>query len=402
MDAKPYPTPTEVSHMTGTRRERRRTRAGRPTDGTTVPGSRIGGREPGTAAGTSGTPTSSPVPGTDPEPHDQGLSLVPGSASTMREPGTGPYVDIAALLDGELPEPPRPTVLRRTDGNAITYEGQVNLIFGDPESGKTFVCLAAAVESLIDSGRCIVIDLDHNGAPATVRRLLSLGAPITALRDPSRFRYTEPEDRLELIQVVEDMKKFKPTVAVIDSIGELLPLFGSNSNSADEFTAVHTKVLKPLARTGAAVLAIDHLAKGSDSRSQGPGGTAAKRRAIGGVSLRVKVKVPFTPGKGGSAVLTINKDRHGGVRQFSPVGDHEPVAGTFTLTALDDDQLVYRVIAPSADERNEDENAPAADVKEIAALDPPPRTVDEARERLSWRKDRAARAMRTWREREAS
>jgi hypothetical protein len=29
--------------------------------------------------------------------------------------------------------------------------------------------------------------------------------------------------------------------ARIDSIGELLPLYGSNSNSADEFTMVHTK-----------------------------------------------------------------------------------------------------------------------------------------------------------------
>src|SRR5258705_3697449 len=64
--------------------------------------------------------------------------------------------------------------------------------------------------------------------------------------------------------------------------------------------------LKPLAKAGAAVLAVDHLAKNADPRAQGPGGTAAKRRAIGGVSLRVKVKQPFTPGHGGSALLLVS------------------------------------------------------------------------------------------------
>src|SRR5260370_10683481 len=63
---------------------------------------------------------------------------------------------------------------------------------------------------------------------------------------------------------------------------------------------------KPLAKAGAAVLAVDHLAKNADPRAQGPGGTAAKRRAIGGVSLRVKVKQPFTPGHGGSALLLVS------------------------------------------------------------------------------------------------
>jgi hypothetical protein len=68
-------------------------------------------------------------------------------------------------------------------------------------------------------------------------------------------------------------------------------------------------VLKPLAKAGAAVLAVDHLAKSPDSRAQGPGGTAAKRCAIGGVSVRVKARRPFTPGRGGEALPVVNKDR---------------------------------------------------------------------------------------------
>lgn len=156
------------------------------------------------------------------------------------------------------------------------------------------------------------------------------------LRDPDLFRYCEPEDRTEARQVVEDCKAWRPAVAIVDSIGELLPLLGANSNNSDEITAVHSSVLKPLAKAGAAVIAVDHLAKGADSRAHGPGGGVAKKRAIGGVSVRVKLRKPFTPAHGGEALLVVNKDRHGGVRVHCPVGDKEPDAGIFKLLAFND------------------------------------------------------------------
>ncbi|MBB2990249.1 hypothetical protein FHR72_001717 [Mycolicibacterium iranicum] len=247
-----------------------------------------------------------------------------------------------------------------------------------------------------------MIDLDHNGAPSTIHRLLALGARPDTLRNPNLFRYCEPEDAAEVRQVVEDSRAWRPAVAIVDSIGELLPMCGANTNSADEFTVMHTKVLKPLAKAGAAVLAVDHLAKNADSRAVGPGGTAAKRRAIGGSSIRVKVKQPFTPGHGGSATLIVNKDRHGGLRAHCPVGDREPVAGTFKLLAFNEGALAWVIDAPAKGERNTDEAAPLQDVQAVAALDPPPETVEEARERLRWSKQRATKAVRAWRESEVS
>jgi hypothetical protein len=146
---------------------------------------------------------------------------------------------------------------------------------------------------------------------------------------------------------VKDCQTWRPAVAIIDSIGELMPLYGWDSNSADDFTRAHALVLKPLAVAGAAVIAVDHLAKSPDSRAQGPGGTAAKRRAVGGVSIRVKTLRQFVPGKGGSALLIVNKDRHGGVRRHCPLGDREPLAGTFVLDGDDANGAVgWRVLAP--------------------------------------------------------
>jgi hypothetical protein len=361
-------------------------------DRSAVPGSGTQATEPGTET----------VPGSENRTGTDSDSPVPGSVPPMREPGTEDekpiYVDISALLDGTVPEPPRPVLLKRNDGHALFYAGQVNLLFGDPESGKTWICLACVVEALRAGRRVVVIDLDHNGAASTVHRLIALGAPLEMLRNPDVFRYCEPEDRTELRQVVDDCKLWRPAVAVVDSIGELLPLHGANSNSSDEFTTVHTSVLKPLAKSGAAVLAVDHLAKGAESRAVGPGGTAAKRRAIGGVSIRVKTRKPFTPGHGGEALLIVNKDRHGGVRAHCPVGDREPIVGTFKLLAFTDDVLEWEFKAPADGERNDDETAPPEDIAAVAALDPPPETVEDARSRLRWQKQRTANAVRAWRE----
>lgn len=346
-------------------------------------------------------------------PADDNTAGQPGSDRVG--PGSDPvdygrYFDVAALLAGELPDPPAPAYGMRDDQRALFYAGEVNLVFGDPESGKTWLALVAARELLgeFGDGRVLVIDLDHNGPGPTVVRLLALGADRAALADPERFLYVEPEDRLHLAAVVADMRTWGPNVVVLDSLGELLPLFGSSSNSADEYTNAHRSVLKPLAKTGAAVLVIDHLAKGTESRTLGPGGTAAKRRTIGGVSLRVTVNEAFTPGKGGSAWLTVNKDRHGGLRQHCPAGGKEPSAGLFRLDphASLDGVLEPIIRAPAEGDRVPvnfgiavtDSGRVDDDVAALDDLDPPPTSKRDVQARMHWGAARTNAALKAWRE----
>jgi hypothetical protein len=317
------------------------------------------------------------------------LQIVP-EAFPVRDPECG-YVNIAALLDDGIPDPPTPQVCPRNDGIGLFYRGQFNVVFGDPESGKSLLCDYATVEVLKAGGRVLRLDMDHNGVDSTVSRLLGFGADEAALRDPDRFLYVEPVDRVQAVAVIDDMADWKPMLVIIDSIGELLPLFGAGSNSADEFTDVHTRVIKPLTRTGACVVGVDHLAKGADSRAFGPTGTAAKKRAIGGTSIRVKVDSAFTPDQGGSAYLSIHKDRHGGLRRHSPCGDREPLCGKFTIIGNQ-----VNITAPMRDEHNPDEAADPDDIAALAELNPPPASVKEARERLGWRNDRTGRAFRAW------
>ena len=169
-----------------------------------------------------------------------------------------------------------PTVLPFSEEFCLFYSSSFNLIYGDTESGKTWLCLAAVASVLSDGGTATIIDLDHNGAPALIGNLIKLGVDPEILQDPRRFRLSEPGDRLDLVEVVQDQAVAKPDVVILDSLGEILPLFRANSNSADDFTAVHAEIIKPLTRNGASVLVVDHLAKNADSRSYGPTGTAAK------------------------------------------------------------------------------------------------------------------------------
>jgi molybdopterin-guanine dinucleotide biosynthesis protein len=251
------------------------------------------------------------------------------------------YVNVAAILEGGVAAP-EPDILPLADESHLFYSGEFNLVFGDTESGKTWLCLAAVADRLEKGGRAAYIDLDHNGAASIIKRLQHFGIEDSALVDQQRFRLAEPHDSVELKEVVTDLTTFEPDIVVIASLGEVLPLFRLKSNDADDFTMAHTGVIKPLTRCGAAVLVVDHLAKNADSRNFGPTGTTAKSRAVGGTSVRVTAEEPFKPGEGGSAKLELYKDRHGGVRRQFPKSEPKPVIGTFTITD-DDGDLTYSI-----------------------------------------------------------
>jgi len=357
-----------------------------------------------TATKTTSRPASkSTANGTARDARERGLRRQAGSAPRSAPHVSGArssdlYADVAGLLDGTIPDPPAPTVLATEGDYSLFYEGQVNLIFGDPECGKTWLALCAAAEALQDGRSVLVLDLDHNGVASTITRLLAMSVPVDVLRDPEKFRYAEPEDGEHLHNIITDVQNGDaPHVAIVDSVGELMPLLGYNSSSPDEFTLAHARVLKPLAVAGAAVLAIDHLPKGAESRGSGPTGTAAKRRAVGGVSLRVTVKDQFVPEQGGSASLGVNKDRHGGLRRHLLPEGQEWSAGMFHLDSSGD-TITWRITEPQPGEAlSTFSGTITSDVAELSALDPPPKSQRDVQGRMKWGGDRATEALRAYR-----
>ncbi|KUI00930.1 hypothetical protein AU189_11485 [Mycolicibacterium acapulense] len=289
-------------------------------------------------------------------------------ASIEQQTGARPrYGDIAALLDGTLPEPPKPSLLTRTDGHAIFYRGALNLLFGDPEAAKSWIAFATIAETLNTGGTALFADLDHNGMPAVVSRLLKLGAPKAALADHHRFRYIDTDDPAELAAVVTDCTTatvdsyghpthpvFIPDIAVLDCAGEIMAAHGKSSDNADEFTHVVQQVMRPLVETGTGVVLIDHMSRGQASRKGGAGGTIAKRRIVDGLAVEARIKRPFVKGRGGITELIGLKDRHSGVREHSAsMPDGRFNIGQFELTETDEGDT-WHVAAPTAEDAADD------------------------------------------------
>lgn len=304
------------------------------------------------------------------------------------------YVDVQSVLDGSMQAPKTAAGARRDDGEFLLYAAAVNTLVGPPESGKTLIAAAMSADQIFSGGSVLWIDLDHNGAQATIARLRSFGVPAETLVDPTRFRLALPEERDELLGVVADAAAWSPSLAVVDSLGELIPMFGANSNDADEYTDVNRRTLAALALTGCAVLAIDHEAKNDRSKSYGATGTAAKKRTIDGAYLRVYPVVAFVPGVGGKASLSIVKDRHGHLRSISPRHGVEPLVSVFELTVRDG-VPAWRFTVPATLEVPE---APEADedLRRLRALTPPPSSVRQAQALLGISTKRASAALKAY------
>lgn len=331
-------------------------------------------------------------------PSDPDEPLVVPVDQVAEVAGSRLFADVAALLDGGIPEPPRPVLLQREDGHHLFYREKVNVLFGDPESGKTWIALAGLAEALRAGRKGAFIDLDHNGVAEIVQRLILLGAPVDALRNPGAFRYAEPEDGDELITVVQVLRAWRPAVAVVDSLGELLPMLGLSSNSPDDYTSAHRRVLTPIANAGGVVIAVDHMPKSEEARAHGQTGTVAKKRAVNGITLRVTVVEAFAPGRGGSASMTVEKDRPGGVRAHCPGAGKNPPAGRFVMEVDDQGATSWRVTTPRIDAPAAGNGGPDADVAELDAMVPPPRTKRDVQDRLGWGSNRAQNALSRWRE----
>lgn len=296
-------------------------------------------------------------------------AAIPGETRTVPVAPVGGetrtlFVDLKALMAGGT-SGPKPSVMHRRDGAALFYAGAVNVIFGDPECGKTMVALGAVASVLSGGGKACFVDLDHNGAASIVARLVLLGASEEVLTDQTRFKFAEPDDSEHLDDVVKALAPFcdDRTTVVIDSLGELIPMYGGNSNDADDYSRVHRRALTPLADAGACVIAIDHQAKNADSRQFGATGSGAKKRAIDGSYVKAVAGKQLTEGTGGTVKLYVYKDRHSGLRrECEQVA--QPMCGTFVMET-DFAGTRWHVADPQ-----ESDKAKVVDLNEYAASKP--------------------------------
>ena len=244
------------------------------------------------------------------------LDELPDIADPETEPddeGHWQFIDLDPILDGTW-DPPTPSLLRRSDGVGLIYEGRVHSLTGEPGGGKTWIALHLIADTLANGGTAMLIDYEDTPA-AAVSRLRALGVDDIALRE--RFTYVRPDgpliDRQGRVagRTMARLEALAADVVVIDSIGESLAAEGLKPNDDDQVTRWFRLLPRRLARNGSAVLGLDHRAKNKDDRGLWAIGSQRKLAAIDGAAYVADVKVAPTKTADGHVRLVCAKDRHG-------------------------------------------------------------------------------------------
>lgn len=230
--------------------------------------------------------------------------------STTGHTSTWDPTDLEALLAGELVVP-APSLLQRTDGVALLYEGRVNTLYGESGAGKSMIAAVGEREALL-AGRC-AMRLDFESDATSVASIhLEMGVPSDVLA--ARYIYVRPDDPLSpadrgrLLALVADRR---PAVVTVDGWNEALTLHGLDPNSTPDNATLARQLLRPIADLGPAVVFIDHVGRNAESRGGFAIGSQHKRSLVSGVALELSAAVPFGRGRTGLVRLTVRKDRPG-------------------------------------------------------------------------------------------
>jgi len=219
--------------------------------------------------------------------------------------------------ESELEEEEPPSMLRREDGNCLLYAGKINAIFGESESGKTWIALEAIRQELEKNNIVFYLDFEDS-ARSILNRLKTLRVKADKFK---MFRYANPDEPLgegigEIMRT--QIMAYLPTLIVVDGVNAAMNLLGLDLEKNKDATHFSQKVLKPLRIGGAGILTIDHVTKSKDNRGNYAIGAQAKRADIDGAAFAVSVALPFGRGIDGALDITCTKDRPGFVRAICP------------------------------------------------------------------------------------
>lgn len=261
-----------------------------------------------------------------------GINVVPRAGwRIFASPSHGDEIELVA-----------PTLLRRTDGAFLLYDGRENGLQGEPASGKTWVALAAAAEILEIGGTVVAIDLEDT--PRAARgRLRALGVTTGQLE---RFLHTDARDvatahELTLAELAATVVGENPDLVLIDSVSEAYSRWRLDEDKADDVNTFRDTLVKPLTRAGITVISLDHVAKSVEQRGRYARGSGAKLSGLDGAAYSVTTS-GFNRTTGGRIYLKVAKDRHGALPGV--VGD--TVAQIWMPATIEGNAIDYRVEVP--------------------------------------------------------
>ncbi|MEN6370808.1 MAG: AAA family ATPase [Armatimonadota bacterium] len=200
--------------------------------------------------------------------------------------------------------------------------GTSTLISGEGESGKSLITehLAMAVANgfdwmghAVDKGPVIILDRENTAEFDLKPRLPALRAGFEAegheisLENiiipelPERFALNDLDSILALSELCESVK---PTLVIVDSLGDFIT--GGDSNSADSMFTVFNNVNSLMRKHNCAALVIHHLRKRGDGSN---GNNSAGQRVRGSGAIRDTVRSNIAVSKTKSGLITIEHEK---------------------------------------------------------------------------------------------
>lgn len=251
-------------------------------------------------------------------------------------------IDLLAVESGG---PPEPTL------SGIGYPGTLTLVYGEPETLKSWLELVVCLEAIQAGRHAVWVDFETS-ASSTIDRLRALGATDEEI---GRFVYLQPGDPLtdpaERGRVEHLVADLAPAVVTVDAMAGALALHGLKQNDGDDIERLYSVILRPFRTPTTAVRIIDHVVKDRETQGRWPTGS---QRKLGGadVGLRVELVKPLSRGGSGSAKIRVTKDRPGGLPR--------PYVAELSLNSDAIDGRIGWTLAPAAaggrsdsDERND-------------------------------------------------
>jgi len=220
---------------------------------------------------------------------------------------------------------PEPSILRRADGHHIFYAGKINALFGESESGKTWIALEAVRQELEKGNFVFYLDFEDS-VRGIYNRLNTLEADLSHFKT---FLYSNPTEPLSAgarEALLTKIEEFKPSLIVLDGVNAAMNVMGLDLEKNKDATSFSQEVLRPLRLHNAAIITIDHVTKSKDNRGNYAIGAQAKRADIDGCAVAVEVEIAFGRGIDGALALKVTKDRPGFVRAICQEGKNLGIA----------------------------------------------------------------------------
>lgn len=244
--------------------------------------------------------------------------------------------DLSDVIDGEI-EDLMPRVLLRTDGLGLLYPGCTHSLHGPTGSAKSWIGLHATAQEVLSGNNVLYIDYEASKR-RIVNRLRLLGVTGDAIK--ARLDYVRPTRSPELLDI--DRTAFtgllgnRYSLAVIDGANISMALCGLNTFKSEDVARWHALILNPVAeRTGAATVAVDHVAKGNET-SGFAYGSQHKLAGLTGAGYTVERVEPFGRGRCGTSTIRVGMKDREGVLSGVGLDDGHPdglLVGAFQLDA---------------------------------------------------------------------